>query len=179
MDASVPDQRFALRLATMVESRLIWYEHFAPWADELILKLDAPPSWLLELSTARYQPDAARIIHDYADAPPFEEGATDERNGRIDEYVACLFLRYQRGELSWATFLRETGDYLDSANGRRACEDFYSLLTDLEHHEYAKELERTQRAAIEREFQGAIERIDAVYRVFAEYFRRFVASQGR
>jgi hypothetical protein len=178
MDASAPDKRFALRLATMVESRLIWYEHFAPWADELIMKLEAPPHWLLELSTTRYQPDAAGIIRDYAHSPPFESDDANDRNARTDEYVACLFLRYQRGELSWATFLRETGDSLDSANGRRACEDFYSLLTELEHHEYAKELEHTQRAEFEREFQGAIERIDAVYRVFVGYFRRFVASQG-
>jgi hypothetical protein len=178
MDASVPDKRFVLRLATMVESRLVWYEHFAPWADELIMKLDAPPYWLLELSTTQYQPDAARILRDEADSPPFESDDVEDRNDRVDEYVACLFLRYRRGELSWASFLRETGMYLDSANGRRACEDFYSLLTDLEHHEYAKELERTQRAEIEREFHADIERIDSMYRVFAGFFRRSVAARG-
>lgn len=179
MDVSAPDKRFALRLATMVDSRLIWYEHFAPWADALIMKLEAPPHWLLELSTIRDQPDATRLLRDYTDSPPFESDDTDDRNDRIDEYVACLFLRYRRGDLSWASFLREPGQKLDAANGRRACEEFYSLLTDLEHREYAKELERIQCAAIEREFQGAIERIDSVYRVFVEFFRRFVAAQGR
>lgn len=177
MDVSVPDKRFALRLATMVKSRLVWYEHFAPWADELIMKLDAPPYWLLELSTTRYQPDAAGILSDYAHSPPYDSIGASERNDQVDEYVACLFLRYRRGELSWASFLRETGQYLDVANGRRACEDFYALLTDLEHHEYAKDLENTQRAELEREFHGAIERIDSVYRVFVGFFRRSVAAR--
>lgn len=158
----------------MVESRLIWYEHFGPWADELIMKLDVPPHWLLELSTTQYQPDAARILYSYASSPPFE---SDDADARIDEYVACLFLRYRRGEISWATFLHEAGQKLDAANSRRPCEDFYTLLSDLEHHEYSKELERTQSAAIECEFHGAIERVDSVYRVFVEFFRRFVASR--
>lgn len=142
----------------MVDSGLIWYEHFAPWADELILALAAPPHWLLELCTTQDSPSAARVLHEHAASPPFESFDADEQT---DEYVACLLLRYRRGEFSWATFLDEAGRKLDAANGRRACEDIYSLLTELRHREYSKELERAQRTELERAFLPALDYFDA------------------
>ncbi len=172
MSPEVPSKRTARTLATMVDSGLIGYRHFTPWADALVMALEAPPHWLLELCTTRYQPSAARLLHDYAASPPFESFDESEQT---DEYVACLLLRHQRGEISWATFLQEAGRKLDGANGRRHCEDIYALLTELETHEYSKDLEHAQRAAMEREFRPALERVQPLYAMFTESFRRTVA----
>jgi hypothetical protein len=163
------DKRSVLRLATMVEARLVWHEHLAPWADELISTLPSPPQWLLQLSTAQYQPEVARILLAEAHAPPEERVHEDEV---VDEFLACLLLRHQRRELSWATFLREAGYKLDGTNVPRRCEDLYALLTDLEHHEWAEETERAQRASVERELASAVARIEPPYRVLLEFYRQ-------
>ena len=162
MDAQGLDTRLAHVLAVMGESRLIGLESLRPWADAWILKLDAPPAWLLELCTARELAEAVRILSDAAGSPSSESLDTDER---ADVFVACLLLRYRRGDLSWATFLREAGQRLDAANGHRPCEDLYALLTELERHADAKALESLQRAQLEREFHEALERVESVRRL--------------
>ena len=41
--SEVFDKKFARQIATMIESGLIWYQHYYPWADEIIVALDNPP----------------------------------------------------------------------------------------------------------------------------------------
>jgi len=50
---------------------------------------------------------------------------TEEEWPSTDVDVACLYLRYARRELSWATFLRQAGVLADMSAGRDACEYFY------------------------------------------------------
>ena len=105
------DKRFVSRLATMVESGLLRWKLRAAWADDPIARLYSPPTWLLDLSTIKYRPDAVRVLRMEASSPPFEEFDSDEQS---DEFLACLLLRYRRGEISWATFLDEGGLHLDN-----------------------------------------------------------------
>jgi hypothetical protein len=169
MEPGTRDKRFVLRLATMVESGLLSWEFYAAWADDLIARLDSPPSWLLDLSTTKYRPDAVRVLRTEAFSPPFEEFDSDEQS---DEFLACLLLRYRRGEISWATFLNEGGLHLDNENGRRHCEWLYQMLTDLERHEYSKEVENAQRASVRAELDEALARVEPLYLTFLECFRR-------
>jgi hypothetical protein len=173
MEPGTLDKRFVLRLATMVDSGLLSWEFRAAWADDLIARLASPPSWLLDLSTTKYQPDAVRALRAEAYAPPFEEFDSDELS---DEFLACLLLRNRRREISWATFLDEGGRHLDNENGRRHCEWLYLMLNDLEHHEYSEEVENTQRASVSAELGEALTRVEPLYLMFLECFRRTVKS---
>jgi hypothetical protein len=173
MPPATLDKRFTLRLATMVDARLIGWQCFAPWADDLISSLESPPPWLLDLSTTKYQPDAVRLLRQQACSPPFEEFDPEEES---DEFLASLFLRYRHGEISWATFLNEGGRHLDAVNGRRPCESLYELLTELEHQEYSTNVEHAQCASVERDLKDALARIEPLYLTLVECFRRSVKS---
>jgi hypothetical protein len=167
------DKRFVLRLATMVESGLLRWEFRAAWADDLIARLDSPPAWLLDLSTTKYRPDAVRALRTEAYSPPFQEFDSEEQS---DEFLACLLLRYRRGEISWATFLDEGGLHLDNEDGRRHCEWLYQMLTELEHLEYSRDVENTQSASVSSELNEALGRVEPLYLTFLECFRRAVVA---
>lgn len=175
MTSMVPPfgKRFVARLSTMVESHLLTWEFWEPWADDLIARLAAPPTWVLDLSTTQYQPDAVQLLRTEANSPPFEEFDVDEQ---VDEYLACLLLRYRRREISWASVLRDGGLHLDNTSGRRNCEWLYQMLTDLEHEEFAEHLEKSQCASLTAELNDALGRVEPLYLDFLECFRRGVRS---
>ena len=169
MSAKLPDKRTTDRIATMVESGLLRDDQFIPWADELVMSLQEPPGWVLELCTTPYRPKAAALLREYAAAPPFEPLDWQERG---DDAVACFLLRYRRGELSWATFLSEAGQALDANDGTVPCEELFEMLNDLERAEYSKDVECKQRAEVERTFRNALARIEPLYATFMDYPRR-------
>jgi hypothetical protein len=173
-EQDVLDRKFALRIVTMIESRLIWYKHYYGWADEIIMAMERPPYWILEIATVKYFPQAAAIVREFVYSEPFE---TFDYEEYTDEYIACLFLRYRHGAISWATFLNEAGAFTDAHNGERYCEDFYDNLNILEDNEYSKKIEQSQREEIETEFATAISTINTFYLGFLEYFRRYVANK--
>src|SRR5579862_9418021 len=104
------DKRFARRLSTMIEAGLIDCRHFARWVDEMILASGKPPFWLLEIASIKYSPDAVAAINRFVFSEPFQDFSSTN-----DDYLACLFLRHQRGEIAWATFLDLAGHYCDQA----------------------------------------------------------------
>jgi hypothetical protein len=175
VQSDVHSKRFALRLATMINARLIWYKHYYPWADQLIAELDTPPTWLLEIATIKYYPDAVAAINGFVYSEPFESFDGDQC---ADEHVACLFLRYQSGATSWATFLNDAGSFTDGNGGRRECEYFYAFLNELEDNEYARAVEARQRSTIESEFSSAVSTIRPLYDTFMNYFRQYVQNEA-
>ena len=60
-------------LLAMMESGLVPYKQYIPWADDQIVKIEKPPHWLLELATVKYKGDALRILGEFVDSEPFEE----------------------------------------------------------------------------------------------------------
>ncbi|NOX54421.1 MAG: hypothetical protein GXP27_08255 [Planctomycetes bacterium] len=171
----VHSKRFALRIATMIDARLIWYKHYHGWAARLIAELDDPPTWILEISTIKYYADAVAAVNRFAYCESVE---SFDHEQRADEHVACIFLRYQSGAISWATFLSEAGAFADGFGGRHDCEYFYALLNELEDNEYAQEVETHQRTEIECTFSVALSTIRPLYEMFMEYFREYVATQA-
>ena len=108
----------------MLESSLINYRVINPWADQIILKIKEPPVWIFDLSLKKYQGDLLKALREFAYSEPFEKEPDD-----IDKFhVACLWLRYERRELSWATLLNKIGYYLDAHNGNWDCETPYHYL---------------------------------------------------
>lgn len=175
VQSDVYSKRFALRVSTMINARLIWFKHYYSWADDLIAELDDPPTWLLEIATIKYYPDALAAISAFAYSEPFEALDPDQF---ADEYIACLFLRYQSGAVSWATFLENAGSYIDGNGGRRDCEYFYLFLNELEDSEYAGDVESRQRGIVESEFSLAVSTIRPLYNMFMKYFRQYVSNEA-
>lgn len=159
-----------MRIATMIDSRLIWYEHYYPWADQLVATLDWPPIWILKIATIKHTPDAVLAVNDFVYSEPFE---SFDQEQCCDEYVACLYLRTESGSTSWATFLYEAGAYTDANGGRRCCQYFYEMLNTLKDNEYSLPVQEHQRAHVAVEFSSEISLIRSLYRMFMEHFREY------
>ena|SRR5687768_7364394 len=106
--AKAPSKEFANTLALAIEAGCLTYRETIPWADAMIEALERPPLWICDLSTTKYRPDALKVIRDFLNAEPFELITTAPH-----EYLGFLWIRYERRELSWATFLNEAGEYSD------------------------------------------------------------------
>ena len=151
-------KRFAHRLRLAIEADCITYRDYIPWADGFVERLEKPPAWICELAITKYKQDALRIVSDFVFSEPFEE-FTDEHV----EFLGYVWIRYERRELSWATFLNEAGRYTDPSPGPWDCEYFYSLLNELEEQEFSPELEQRQRAVVSAALQKAITEAREVY----------------
>lgn len=170
----IHSKRFVWRLATMIQSELICYKHYYPWADELILELHQPPAWLLQLALTKHYRHAAELLQTYVNSPPFEEMPSVQCS---DEFVACLFLRYLSREISLATFFSDAGMWTDSNGGSFCCEYFYEQLNKLEDCEYSIEVEQRLCLEIEDTFADAHATISPFYEYFRAYFREYVRLQ--
>jgi hypothetical protein len=157
----------------MIESGLIWWEHYIPWADELILKLQKPPVWLIDLSLTKYSPGAVRLLNTVAYSEPFI-AFDPEVDGA--EYVSCLYLRYERREISWATFLRESGAHLDAIQGSAECRLMFSRLTEYRHKEFSLDLERQQATEVQAHYCDDIASMSATFAPFQAAFRKALQS---
>ncbi len=164
------DKQAANRLATMVESELICYKHYFPWIDEIIAQNPKPPRWILKLSTIKYIPKAVKTIYEFVYSEPFEQ-FDDVRD--CDNYVACLYLRYERKELSWATFLDEAGKYTDECEGRCDYDYFFAKLNEYQDSEYSDELKSQQVQELQQTFSDVTEEIRQCYLPFVDYFREY------
>ena len=133
----VPSKKDCYYIVEMLESKLIDYRQTQPWADKIIAGTDAPASWLFDVSLKKYQDDQVLAVREFAYGQPF----TDIPNDLDKFHIACLWLRYERRELSWATLLKEIGDYLDAANCDWDCETPYHYLSLHENAGFSKESE--------------------------------------
>ena len=124
------------------------------------MKIEKPPHWLLELATVKYKGDALRILGEFVDSEPFEEidGATYE-----NDYIGSLFLRYERRELSWATFLDEAGRFSDAHQSDPSCEYFFGMLNGYEDSGFDANLEKDQVSEVLREFRPAVDAVRKLY----------------
>ncbi len=124
MTLTLPSKQDCFYILQMMETSLIDFSYTQPWADELIMAVDSPPSWLCDLTTKKYHGDQIKAVREFVCSEPFEAAPSD-----LEKFaVACLWLRYERRELSWATFLRMAGELLDSASADWDCETPYHYL---------------------------------------------------
>ncbi|MGO4530397.1 hypothetical protein AB4Z30_15045 [Paenibacillus sp. 2TAF8] len=168
-------KEFACKLGIMLQSKLIWYKHFHPFCDDIIMEYEEPPYWIIELATMRYQGAAIEIVNKYIHSEPF---CTYYNHTHFDQYIACLYIKYDRRELSWASFLMEAGQYADGCEAvKEPCEYFFELLTHYEAEEFNIELEYKQRIEIQEKFQEEILEVQEIYDVFRNYFRQYVKKE--
>jgi hypothetical protein len=166
------NKEFAIKLSAMLEARLIWYKHYFIFCDEIIDKYDYPPYWIIELSITKYLPDAIRIVKEYAYSEPFEQSSTNLN----DYYIGCIFVKYLRKEISWATFLEESGKRADSSGAvKEECEYFYYMLNDLEDSHFSAKLEEKQMKYVRSIFQDEIYDANRYNTFFNKYFNEYIA----
>lgn len=170
------NKQSARKIGIMLESKLIWYKHYFLFCDEIIEKMDRPPYWLIELSTKKFLGDAIKIVNAYAFSEPFETFP----DSLTDFYVGCLFIRYERNELSWASFLEKSGDYADGegySTLKHDCEYFYHMLNEYEDNEYSIQLENKQAEIVKDAYRNEIQDVRVLYNPFVDYFRKYVSLQ--
>ncbi len=161
--ARVEDKQFARLFAVAVETELLTHQQYYPWADALILALDEPPCWILQLAVTRESERAASIIREFAWSSPYEEFTLTEPVWDTDLYVASWFLRYENNRMTWPQFLWKAGDLVDASGG--FCEYFFDFLNQLEEC-HSGLIEQEQRIEVEQKFQQPIERMEQFYLSF-------------
>lgn len=167
------DRETARKIYIMLDSGLIWYKHYYLWCDSIIEKLEVPPIWIIDLSTAKYIGDAKEIVSEYAFS--FDETVyVFDLMKHNRHFLACLYLRYERKEISWATFLNEAGKYSDSYDCGVDCEYFFEMLTNYGDSLYSPNLEKSQSIEVESLIRDSITNISKLYNEFHKYFIRFV-----
>lgn len=142
----IPDKQECLYICEMLESGLIDYCYIHPWAIEVIESLEVAPFWLCELVNKKYRNDQLKAIGSYIYSEPFELVPKDTPKF----HMGCLWLRYERREWSWATFLEEAGKFLDAADCDWDCETPYHYLNLYEDAYFTEEAEtETKRQYLE------------------------------
>lgn len=134
---AIPGKQECCYVLEMLESGLIDFSYTQPWAEHIITTLDYAPPWLSDLVTKKYNGDQSKALREYIFSEPFEVCPDDMEKF----HVACLWLRYERRELSWATFLRVAGEHLDTANADWDCETPYHYLNVHEDAYFSNESE--------------------------------------
>jgi hypothetical protein len=124
MSLTLPSKQDCFYILEMLKTSLINYNYTQRWADELVMAAGPPPVWLCELAIKKYQGDQIKAVQEFVCSEPFEAAPAEMQKFA----VACLWLRYERRELSWATFLQKAGDILDPANTDWECETPYHYL---------------------------------------------------
>ncbi|WFR64523.1 hypothetical protein P9222_10520 [Paenibacillus amylolyticus] len=167
------DKWFAFRLSVMLDSGLINYKHVHPFCDQMIEKSDKPPYWLIEISIAKFQPDTIRIVNQYAYGEPY----VNEPSDLYDMYIACMLLKVETREMSWASFLLAAGSYADGYQQvKEDCSYFYDMLNELEDSEFNLIIEARQQLEIRALFANEMEKIIPLYQMFKRYFRKYLAT---
>jgi hypothetical protein len=137
----IPTKLEFFYILEMLDAELLDSRFTHPWAEQLIARLDSVPPWLGDLATQVNRRHQAEAIRQYLCSEPFEAGP----DGLEKFHVACLFLRYERRELSWATFLRLAGEHLDAVNGEWDCETPYRWLNVYEDADFSEGAEARTR----------------------------------
>lgn len=170
-----PDKQAAHRILTMLRARLVSSRHLSPWAATQIEALAAPPAWLCELVSLTYVGDVDKCLAEFVHGPPFEEFDLDSS---CDYHVACLFVRYEQGAISWATFLDESGRFVDGPQaGSADCEWYFAFLNTLEDAEYDETVTSRQVAEVRGLLGDSIARATADFGPFAAAFRKAAAQR--
>lgn len=160
------DNESGLVVRELIESKLITYKYYIPWCDSVITTLDNPPCWILELAFVKYRGDAISKISKCLSS---ESLSNCDWEMLTNLRIACLYQRYKRRELSWATFLLETGMYADGRSAvRKECEYFYELLNQYEDSYFLESLELKQSMEVYKIFEDLIVEVNELMNFFRQ-----------
>ncbi len=92
-----------------------------------------------------------------------------DRDQQVEEFLACLFLRYQNSDLTWEEFLSRSGAYVDGYGGRLGCDFFFGMLNDFEDAACSRELEMRQQREVQKELRVALSNIQPLFEMFSKH----------
>jgi hypothetical protein len=117
---------------------LFWYaaesasfttaERRQEWADRIIVRLETPPHWLLELSSAN---ETETLLQTYSDLP-------DQLRAQLpaipveDATVGFIWLIFQNGKIGLQECLKRLGLEVDASQTELEPETFYEFLNQIE-----------------------------------------------
>ncbi len=165
MAGEIPSKQDMNFVFEMLEAGLIDCSYTQPWAQELIATTDTPPSWLRDLATKSSHADQVNAVWEYLSSEPIYHYPDDDKF-----HVACLWLRHERRELSWATFLLKAGEYLDRISGDWWCEVPYHYLNVYEDAYFTEASEESTKREYLAE-HDLIPWIELARRKFEPFFR--------
>ena len=160
----LPNKQECFYILEMLESSLITFHYTEPWADAIVSQLEKPPAWLCNFAIKQFKGDLTKMMRDHIYSEPFESGPPEMEKF----YLACLWLRYERRELSWATFLQRAGERLDAASSDWACETPYHYLNLFEGAYFSERAEQDtkRRYLAEHDLKPWIEKAEEKFAPF-------------
>ncbi|MEO0477121.1 MAG: hypothetical protein AAF085_14295 [Planctomycetota bacterium] len=157
---AIPSKQDAHYLLAMLDSGLIDSSYTIPWAERIIVETGEAPQWLWDLSTKKYQGDQLTAVSSFVHAEPFGPAPSDI--GKF--YLACLLKRHLRNEWSWATLLKQIGEYLDAQGCEEPwdCETPYYFLNVLEDGAFTEEVEKTTKEQYftDQDFRPLLQKVE-------------------
>lgn len=155
------DYRFLWQLMAMVATELINDRHYRPWADRVILDDPQLPNWVINLSMARDSAGAIDALYaEVGASPPLEIFKTYPR-----DWIACQWLKYRDGIISYPVFLSIAGTYSDRYDVGVPSDEIDRRLNEFMAHP-SKHMEAIGADWVETKFHDAIERMAPLYRGF-------------
>ena len=165
------DQRFIWQLLAMVATELIDQRHYRAWADDVILHDPKLPNWVINLSMAGDANAAIDALYEHvAHKPPPEIFKSYPR-----DWIACQWLKYRDGIISYPVFLSIAGTYSDRYDVGVDSDDLDRRLNEYMAHP-SKHMEAIGADWIETKFHDAIERMAPLYAEFKERAKAFEQS---
>jgi hypothetical protein len=112
-----------------IESGFAQPGDWVAWADRQIGRLDEPPGWVLDLALAHSAKDALSVLWPVCSRVP---PVLWDRLDLTGLFLGCLFLRFERGDLTMRDLLLQAGMKADSSNFRIECETFFLLVNEID-----------------------------------------------
>jgi hypothetical protein len=120
-------------LAVATDSEYLSLSDLVAWVDQQVLRLESPPSWLLDVCIAKTQEEALDpmlLAWNRHIESAGHNGPDDVSRHRL--YLGFLYLRYERGDLTMTELLRLAGRYSDGSDCGIDCEALYLLLNEID-----------------------------------------------
>ncbi len=128
-----------MNMPTIDEALLIWdvaiEREYAtagtwiPWADAMILQLDQPPDWLIDLCVAKSREQAIQAVHRGLRTLPIGPG---EQFDWVGHDLGFLYLCYEYKAITLRELLIKAGSKTDACTHREDCSAYYFLLNEIE-----------------------------------------------
>lgn len=102
------------------------------WADKLILKNDKVDDWIYSVSLAK---DVNELSKALGDKIIEENYYANNESPPSDAVIGYFYMEYLAGSLSLYELLNKSGTEADSGEASKECEEFYSILNEIDRKE--------------------------------------------
>lgn len=148
---------FASWLRSLYRAELITPEQIEQWSTRVIQQLNPPPTWVTDVAMYSDPDEVYGKLTGYA--VPLEFGESDV-------FVACQFLRFNRGDIPWIRFLIDSGDTCDASPGIKDCEYFYALANEFDAGRKSDKLRSLQSTEITSAYADVLSLVETRYTHF-------------